>query len=350
MLAMKSSSRCAAMRRGFTLIELLVVIAIIAILIGLLVPAVQRVREAAARTQCVNNLKQIGLAIHNYESTYKKLPTPGEGLTQDFKAKDYDLHSFFTYMLPYIEQQAAYSMINLNFVYNDSRWPSNQTAAKTTISTYLCPSAGGVVDDPRGYGQTSYMPISYTDIDPVTGFRNAALKVPGGMTIIKYGARRITAITDGTSNTIAVGEDSPYRNNETVFPYQLSTAPDPMAGSSFGVDVNPSGKRAINRWAEPETGNGVSGPPTGDPNSPLFLSIAGPYVNQYATPVGGGTKCPWSTNNCGPNDELSSSHPGGVNVVFFDGHVAFLQDGVSAKTLRYLCDPVDGQTPGSDGF
>src|SRR5439155_17937512 len=97
-----------ARRTGFTLIELLVVIAIIAILIGLLVPAVQKVREAAARTQCVNNLKQIGLAIHNYESTYRKLPTSGEGLNPSTKAKDYDIHSFFTYMLPYVEQQAAY--------------------------------------------------------------------------------------------------------------------------------------------------------------------------------------------------------------------------------------------------
>src|SRR5437870_8330196 len=128
-------------RMAFTLIEFLVVIAIVAILIGLLVPAVQKVREAAARTQCVNNLKQIGLAIHNYESTYKKLPSPGEGLVPSTLAKDYDVHSFFTYMLPFIEQQAAFNMMNLNFAYNDNRAPGNQTAAKTVVPTYLCPSA-----------------------------------------------------------------------------------------------------------------------------------------------------------------------------------------------------------------
>jgi len=336
---------CARARRpGFTLIELLVVIAIIAILIGLLVPAVQKVREAAARTQCVNNLKQIGLAIHNYESTYKKLPTPGEGIVPSTLAKDYDVHSFFTYMLPFIEQQAAFNMMNLNFAYNDNRWPGNQTATKTVVSIYLCPSAGGVQDDPKGYGQTSYMPISYTDIDPNTGLRNSALKVAGALRIHKYGASKIMGVTDGTSNTIVVGEDSSYRNNEAVFPFQLSGAPDPVAGQSYGVDVNPSGKRAINRWAEPENGNGVSGPPTGDPGSPLFASKAGPYVNQNSTPVGGPTTCPWSTNNCGPNDELFSSHPGGVNVLFLDGHVQFLRDTVSGRNLRYLCDPNDGQT------
>src|SRR5438094_4424272 len=96
-------------RLGFTLIGLLVVIAIIAILIGLLLPAVQKVREAAARSACQNNLKQLGLAIANYEGAYAKLPSPGEGINPATLAKDYDTHSFFTYMLPYMEQQAAYN-------------------------------------------------------------------------------------------------------------------------------------------------------------------------------------------------------------------------------------------------
>jgi len=334
-------------RRGrnsaFTLIELLVVIAIIAILIGLLLPAVQKVREAAARMSCSNNLKQLGLAIHNYASANQdKLPSPGEGLVPGTSTKDYDVHSFFTYILPYMEQTSVYQLIDLNKVYNDGSAPNNQVAAKAQPPSFLCPGAGGVQADPKGYGQTSYMPIAYTDIDPTTGFRNPAMRVPGGMRLLKYKANTILGVTDGTSNTLAIGEDSDFRNNETVFPFQASSAVDPGT-----VDVNPSGRRAINRWADPETGNGVSGPPTGDPASPLFLSKAGPYINQWKTPSGGGSSCPWSTNNCGPNDELSSSHTGGVNVMFLDGHVQFLRDSIDGRTLRYLCDPVDGQVPGN---
>src|SRR5436309_11403803 len=164
----------AASRRlppGFTLIELLVVIAIIAILIGLLLPAVQKVREAAARASCQNNLKQLGLAIHNYESTYGKLPSPGEGINPSTLAKDYDTHSFFTYILPYMEQQQVYNLIDLNRVYNDGTAPNNQVAAKAQPKSFLCPGAAGVQPDPKGYGQTSDMPISYTDTDPAPRWR-----------------------------------------------------------------------------------------------------------------------------------------------------------------------------------
>src|SRR5262245_39097493 len=91
-------------RTAFTLIELLVVIAIIAVLVGLLLPAVQKVREAAARLQCANNLKQMGLGLHNYESTHRRFPTSGEGAS-GIGIAFFDLHSTYTYLLPYIEQE-----------------------------------------------------------------------------------------------------------------------------------------------------------------------------------------------------------------------------------------------------
>lgn len=360
-------------RWAFTLVELLVVMAIIAVLVALLLPAVQKVREAANRTACQNNLRQLGLAVLNFESAYGKLPTGGEGLVPSTigtakPVKDYDMHSFFTYMLPFVEQEKVYRQFNLNFYYNDvNNAPQNAAAAKTQIPVYMCPSAEGVQPDPGGYGQTSYMPIVYVDIDPATGLRNPTLRVPGTLRIWKYpgNARLLKDVSDGTSNTIILGEDAPYRNFESVFPYQKSPAPDPVLGvtnpPSF-PDVTPSGGRAINRWAEPENGNGVSGPPTADPNSPLFFytkGYTGPWVNQNMWPIGGPQSgnpyglppCPWSVNNCGPNDELSSSHPGGVNVLFLDGHVQTMRDTISGATLRALIVPDDGLSPPpDDGF
>jgi prepilin-type N-terminal cleavage/methylation domain-containing protein/prepilin-type processing-associated H-X9-DG protein len=390
MMSVAKSSRRSP---GFTLVELLVVIAIIGILISLLLPAVQKVREAANRTVCQNNLKQLGLAVLNFESATKKLPTPGEGL--DFRTlilgatitKQYDKHSFFTYMLPYIEQDKVFKQFDLTKLYNDVVGaPQNATAAQTVIQTYMCPSAEGIQPDPGQYGQTAYMPIAYVDINPITGLRNqtydpALGKVPGALTIWNAdynksgtstpyqdrfgnltpgaGASTIGSIGDGTSNTIIVGEDSSWRNNEQVFPFQTSSAVDPaslLAKPPVAPDLNPSKARAINRWAEPETGNGVSGPPVADSGQAEWstagspASYAGPWVNQNAWPIGGNNpnelgSCPWSQNNCGPNDELFSNHTGGCNVLFLDGHIEFLRDTVTGATMRALLTPNGGETP-----
>jgi prepilin-type processing-associated H-X9-DG protein/prepilin-type N-terminal cleavage/methylation domain-containing protein len=387
----------APVRVGFTLIELLVVIAIIAILISLLVPAVQKVRAAAARTQCQNNMKQLGLASLNYESAYRKLPTSGEGWVNASAVgwtKYYDTVSFFTEILPFVEQKAAYAEYTPGTFYNDTVYPLNITAAQTNVPVYLCPGAEGLQPDPLLFGETSYMPIAYCDIDPATGLRatkgqllpsGLLVKRPGalqvqGNTIDKYGfyayngsgigskvavgsgGNTITNVSDGTSNTIMIGEDSSYRNHLSIFPFQATPTIDPagvLNPALIGSTVNTGGFRAINRWGDPETGNGVSGPPQSDPMAnPVsgtiwFTGVAGPYVNQNSFPIGGGAVgagpgggagCPWSDNNCGPNDEMFSPHDGGANVVFVDGHVAFIRNTVTWPLIRYLCLPDDGNT------
>ena len=189
-----------AKRSGFALIELLVVIAIIAILIGLLVPAVQKVREAAARTQCTNNLKQIGLSIHSYQDGVKQLPPIGNYVYNN--AAGYQ--SFWYYLLPYIEQQQMYSRaINTGACWGGG----NQTAP---VSVYCCPSdptltnglcAGGTTG---GWSGASYAPnyqlFGTNQYSDGTGYGNKP----------KY---KVQTIPDGSSNQIMVTERYAYMPN-----------------------------------------------------------------------------------------------------------------------------------------
>lgn len=318
------------MRKAFTLIELLVVIAIIAILIALLVPAVQKVREAAARTQCQNNLKQVGLALHAYADTYRRLPTSGEGTDWSTSppSTKFDLHSTFTMILPYIEQDNVAKQFDLSKAYNAT--PGNQAAAKAQINVFLCPSSPVGDPDPEGYGRADLMPIAYTDIDPKTGMRNTAARANAGLGL---GGVKFAEIKDGTSNTIAIAENA-GRN----WPGIVAKYIDPVTNQP----------RKNYRWAEPDTANGVSGPATGDPGSPFFKNTAGPvYINQNMTPIGGPPTCPWSANNCGANDEISSFHPGGACVVFCDGHVSVLRQNIDAANLRALCTRAGDETIGN---
>lgn len=299
-------------KKGFTLIELLVVIAIIAILIGLLLPAVQKVREAAARSTCQNNMKQLGLAIHNYEATYGKLPTSGEGNNATKTGTDFDLESFYTVILPYVEQGALYNM--MDHTQNYDATPSNQQAAKTRIKTFICPSNPINALDPNGYGPADYMTVAYCDIDPFTGAQ-ASTRSDAFLRLDKNGGARIGDCTDGTSNTIALIED---------------VGKDGTINGGFSVKYP---TRRLYAWADPNMGNGISGPPGG---------VIRP-INNNAIPKGGPSTCLWSTNNCGPNDEPFGWHTGGVVAVFGDGSVRYLRDSITMVQMRLLCDPADGQ-------
>lgn len=368
-------------QRGFTLIELLVVIAIIAVLIGLLLPAVQKVREAAARSSCQNNLKQIGLGLHNFESSYGAFPTSGEGNTTNAAGNpDTGMQTISTWsvLLPYLEQEAIYRQINPNVYYaNDS-----QAAYKNRIKLLNCPSNPSTVAsglDDSGYGISDYMPVAYTDIHPTGGWRaknSKKYRVDGLLQITKSTAaatsdayttgvagtyvynptqgRKVTSVSDGTSNTIAIIEDvgrGAYGIIEGK--YKPATAP---VGSSGGNTV-------ISRWAEPDQGNGISGLPSS--NSPPTQADRGcdidastnddamgpaacasrKIINNTAVSLsslwaGGSTG-----NNFGPNDEPYSFHTGLALAVFGDGHVAAVRDSISPIEARKLFTAADGDIP-----
>jgi prepilin-type N-terminal cleavage/methylation domain-containing protein/prepilin-type processing-associated H-X9-DG protein len=378
----KLYSSGARARAGFTLVELLVVIAIIGVLVALLLPAVQAAREASRRSSCLNNLKQIGLGVHNFESGHARLPHSGQCDSTGSASTTYMVHSTATLILPYIEQQAVYDMfdhesspasfgatqtatgwtangalLHMNAKgrpYNDpanARW---QTAAKTHISTYVCPSQPlkKTTRDPvHGYGGWDYMFIALSDVDETVG--SATFKqrtVPAGSAawlaqvvpgILTCEGARFANCTDGTSNTFLCIEDA-SRAYPTVAKFGAASArPSPLATSA---DAMPSNLRRVFAWADPDAvTNGFSGP-----NGATVAGDRVAKVNNHKAPVGGPSSCLWTVNNCGPNDEPFSFHPGGVNVVMGDGSVRFLVDTLDALVLKALVGANDGKVTQMD--
>jgi prepilin-type N-terminal cleavage/methylation domain-containing protein len=328
--------------RGFTLIELLVVIAIIAILIALLLPAVQQAREAARRTQCRNNMKQMGLALHNYESTFTKFPSSGEYTVRSGTwYRSFTATSTFTQMLPYIDQAPLFNTLNFNVHYTNA---ANRTAAQAKLTAFLCPSNGNTPADGQGYGLTDYMPIAYTDVDNAGARQKLSTTWDRDSLLGLH--NRIGDCTDGTSNTVAIFEAS-GRTSTVPGAYELGSVQGPGGANVIypGVDHTqaptppPSGvtnASAPGRWADPDNGSGVSGPPAN----------RGSLINQNKTPTGGPASCPWTTNNCGPNDEPFSLHVGGVHALMGDGTVRFISENTDAQTVRRLSGRAEGEQVG----
>lgn len=298
--------------RGFTLVELLVVIAIIGVLVGLLLPAVQAAREAARRMQCSNNIKQLGLAILNYESGNGRLPSAGQGTNYASNPPSTTIgrQSMFTAILPYMEQNNVYQQLDLRFAYNET--PNNISASKQGIPTFVCPSNSirPASTDKSGFGCTDYGPVYYVDLDPVTGLRNKALRADGGIT---DGWPKIAQITDGLSNTIGIGED--VGRNES------------MQANHVYIDPVDGQKRRVWRWGDPDCAFGIS-----------------KIINNNKTPTNGPSTCPWTENNCGPFEEIFSQHSGGAHVGLLDGSVRFLSESQSASTLRALVTRTGAET------
>jgi prepilin-type N-terminal cleavage/methylation domain-containing protein/prepilin-type processing-associated H-X9-DG protein len=348
---------------GFTLIELLVVLAIISILIALLLPAVQSAREAARRSSCTNNLKQIGLALNNYESTHGCFPPAGQST---FRGKVpgrlgivvgtqfVDGPSVFVHLLNFIEQGNVHNSYNYSLDYHHTSG-SNFTASSTVINSYICPSAnqqpdGGTdaidpndiisVNAEKGYGMVSYGPTVYTDIDPqlrtglpgsqpATPYRNNGSRADG---MLKLGKTRIGEVVDGLSNTVAIAEDP--RDARYVSPYtERQVSP---AKPNVDREV-PQGRRRYWRWAEADNGFGVSGR-INNQSKPAHENA------YYVDPA------PTAGNDAGANDEIWSEHKGGSNILFGDGSVRFVKENTNLIILRSLITLNGGEVISDSDF
>jgi prepilin-type N-terminal cleavage/methylation domain-containing protein/prepilin-type processing-associated H-X9-DG protein len=304
-------ARC---RNAFTLIELLVVIAIIAVLIGLLLPAIQKVREAAYRLQCNNNLRQIGLGMMNYESTNGGLPpTRTDGSVPTAPWFPYS-HSWSAALLPYIEQTAAFQIYDYKADWNN---PTNYPAIRTPLKLFTCPSTPGT--QPRYDTTISAQPAAgdYHAFNAIKTFVGINCFGYTGLTNIDdpriVGAMRrnqntrFAEITDGTSNTILIAED----------------AGRPMFYNAQRQVFDPNGKEG--GWA--------------DPNGAFSLDGA----NANGTVPGG------CAMNCSNNSEVYSFHSGGASMVFADGSVHFLKDSINLCVLAKLVTRAGGEVvTGSD--
>ena len=353
-------------RRGFTLIELLVVIAIIAVLIALLLPAVQAAREAARRAQCVNNLKQLGLAMHNYHSTYDVFPL-GASLTfynygGGIPCTTWNNWSAHALMLNFLEQGALYNAINFSVEGrgSDNASAMNATAYNAKIAVFICPSDpnGGRVNDNCYYGSVGPTTNAGSDTPPrgtnppctsPQSFQSPTSGVFGFR--LAYGIRDIT---DGSSNTIAFSEGQAGAQNQIVTPGNMIMAAG-LSGNAYFLNANQNAALVLTdlqtcskQYIPSNSGNISVGHGhdwgVGGMGATLFNTIVPPNSNQYTwsacrTDCGGG--CDGASMDY---SNAQSYHSGGANALMADGSVKFLKGSVAMSVYWAL-----GTRAGNEG-
>jgi prepilin-type N-terminal cleavage/methylation domain-containing protein/prepilin-type processing-associated H-X9-DG protein len=335
--------------KGFTLVELLVVIAIIGILIALLLPAVQAAREAARRSQCTNNLKQMGLALHNHHDTYNRFP-PGAASDQiPFGTLTTGAgfgSSWMVYILPYTEQRALSDQWEFA---GDSGFQSAKNIPAqhaVMIPTLACPSsplpaqwAREIGPSKKGFKYnrmaTHYVGISGADNGLIPGFTESRVvqvdrsgHVGGGGVMIVNGKLRFADITDGSSNVMAISEDGDYIHSGTA----NETRNDWRACQGWGWCIGTDSRGVV-----PDFTGGTVVWNLNTIRYPINLKKNNWTGDLAATGVG---------SDAANNLPLNSTHPGGVNVLMADGSVRFVSETIPLATLAKLATRDDGQTLG----